>query len=119
MVYRLTIKIIMCTVSMIGDEFSDRWKKYVPNPLNSQQPFNPLSPHTPTFTGPVVTKQEFDDLKKEVELMKSLLKRAKIYDEQNGEPNCEMEDKIKLLKQIAEFVGVDLSEVFGNGKTNL
>ena len=44
--------------------------------------------------------------------MKDLLKAAKIYDEKNGEPNCEMESKIAKLKEIAQLMGVDLSEVF-------
>jgi hypothetical protein len=44
--------------------------------------------------------------------MKQLLIKAKIYDEKNNEPNCEIEDKVATLKRIAELMGVDLSEVF-------
>lgn len=46
--------------------------------------------------------------------MKQLLIKAKIYDEKNNEPNCEMEEKIILLKKVAELVGVNLEEVFKN-----
>ena len=60
-----------------------------------------------------MSKEEFAALKKEVELIKDLLKRAKKYDEDNGEPDCEMDEKIALLKAVAEVVGVDLDEVFG------
>ena len=45
--------------------------------------------------------------------MKKLLIRAAEYDKRNNEPNCEMEDKVALLKKVAEMVGVDLKEVFG------
>jgi hypothetical protein len=47
--------------------------------------------------------------------MKKLLIKAKIYDEQNNEPNCEMEDKIALLKRVADMVGVSLDDIFKNG----
>lgn len=89
----------MCTVSMVGDFYNDKWKE------PEYQKF---------FTNPLaeVSKFEFDALKKEVEDMKKLLIKAKIYDEQNNEPNCEMESKIATLKKIAELFGVDLSEIF-------
>jgi tRNA U34 2-thiouridine synthase MnmA/TrmU len=61
----------------------------------------------------LVSREEFEALKKEVLEMKALLIKAKEYDERNNEPNCEMEDKVKLLKQVADMVGVDLKEIFG------
>jgi hypothetical protein len=45
--------------------------------------------------------------------MKALLRRAKEYDVANNEPDCEIEEKMALLKRIAELVGVDLSDVIG------
>ncbi|RWO20641.1 hypothetical protein [Mesorhizobium sp.] len=33
-------------------------------------------------------------------------------DERNNEPHCEIEDKVALLKRVAEAVGVDLAEAF-------
>lgn len=62
---------------------------------------------------PEVSRADFDALKREVEEMKKLLLRAKKYDEETGQPDCEMEDKVALLKKVAQLVGVDLSEVFG------
>jgi hypothetical protein len=88
---------------MIGDHFQDKWTQPDYNRYFNY-PYNQLLPG--------VSKEEFEKLKKEVEEMKQLLIKAKIYDEQNHEPNCEMEDKISLLKKIAELVGVDLKEVF-------
>lgn len=51
-------------------------------------------------------------LKRDVEEMKTLLKRAKKYDEDNGEPDCEMADKIAFLRRVAAAVGVSLTDVF-------
>lgn len=93
----------MCVVSMVGDHYDDKWR----GPF-SQKLVN--TGKTYTFTG--VSQKEFDDLKKEVDEMKKLLIRAKLYDEENEEPNCELEDKVAFLRKIAEAVGVDLEEVF-------
>lgn len=87
---------------MVGDHFKDQWeplKDIFTNP-------NP----TYTFTTGV-SQAEFDALKKEVEQMKALLKRAKIYDETNGEPNCELDEKMAFLRKVAELVGVNLDDV--------
>lgn len=89
----------MCTVSMIGDYYGEKWGqpdyKWVFDNINN------------------VTRQEFEALKKEVEDMKELLKRAKIYDEKNNEPDCELEEKMKKLREIANIVGVDIDEILG------
>lgn len=118
----------MCVVSMVGDHFSDKFKQPGYDDLLKrikeqwQQPIfpiqTPLTDTSITITNSIstVTKQEFDALKKEVEDMKALLKRAKIYDEQNNEPNCEMEDKVQMLKKVAELMGVSLDEIFGHKK---
>ena len=103
----------MCVVSMIGDHYNDKWKNF---DLDNIKPFK-TQPDRPDFTTspyiePTVSKGEFDALKKEVQEMKQLLIKAKIYDEQNNEPNCEMEEKVALLKRVAEMVGVDLDEIF-------
>lgn len=100
----------MCVVSMVGDHYADRWQRYVlpPSPLN---PF----PSVTQIEVPV-SRAEFEALKREVEDMKALLKRAKKYDEETGQPDCEVDDKVALLKRVAEAVGVDLSEVFGDAK---
>lgn len=93
----------MCVVSMVGDHYSDKWEglKYWP-----------LGTNYSVYDGP--TRVEFNTLKKEVEEMKILLKKAMEYDKKNNEPACEMEEKVAVLKKIAALVGVDLSEIFGN-----
>ena len=47
----------------------------------------------------------------EVALPAELLKRAKKYDEDNGEPDCEIDEKMDVLRKVAKLVGVDLDEV--------
>lgn len=102
----------MCVVSMVGDHYRDKWMPkfpdmpswpdYVPHPGK----FEPLEPFIPA-----ITRQEFDQLKRDVEEMKALLKRAKEYDERNNEPDCEVEEKMALLRKVARMVGVDLDDV--------
>lgn len=107
----------MCAVSMVGDFYTDKWQKpYTPfSPPPVQWPT--LIPSEGIKTMPVttspVTREEFEQLRKDVADMKELLIRAKKYDEDNGEKDCEMDEKVALLKQMAKLVGVDLSEVFG------
>lgn len=109
----------MCVVSMVSDSFNERWKRENPNWFPDIKPYEPSSPGPaiwpPVKIEPPVNRQEFEALKREVELLKDLLKRAKAYDEANNEPDCELEEKIALLKAIAKAVGVDLDldEVFG------
>lgn len=98
----------MCTVSMIGDHYGDKWRDRWPIGWPNQSPIPSYIP----LSSPI-SREEFDALKREVEEMKKLLIRAKKYDEDNGEPDCEMDEKVALLKRVAEAVGVDLSEVFG------
>ena len=95
----------MCVVSFVGDYYRDRWaeRPYI-------QPYTP--PYGVTYTQTEISREEFEQLKLEVLEMKELLKRALKYDKENGEPHCEMDEKVELLKKVAEFVGVDLSEIF-------
>ena len=88
---------IMCVVSMVGDVYNQQFKKY--------EPFLDLPGS--------VTRKEFDELKREVETLKKLLIKAKEYDEKTNQPECEQEEKVALLKKVAEMVGVDLKDVLG------
>lgn len=60
---------------------------------------------------PQISREEFEELKRDVKEMKELLKRAKKYDEDNNEPNCEIDEKMDLLKRVAKLVGVELDDV--------
>jgi hypothetical protein len=87
----------MCTVSMIGDHFNDKWR---------QPEYQRIYTNIPD-----VSRSEFESLKKEVEEMKALLKRAKEYDERNNEPDCELEEKMAMLRKFADAVGLDLDDI--------
>lgn len=95
----------MCTVSMIGDHFNEKWQD-----IKWPQYPNVL-PNTVTHYVPSPSRAEFEALKKEVLEMKELLKRAVKYDEDNGQPHCEQDEKIAMLKKIAGWVGVSLDDV--------
>jgi len=105
----------MCAVSAIGDYYSDKWK----------QPGNPLYPYTtlpfypnstPKVPNTTVTRfvsiEEFDKLREEVEEMKRILIVAAEYDKRTNQPHCEMEEKVELIKRVADIFGVDLKEIF-------
>lgn len=104
----------MCVSSMIGDHYRDKW---------GQQPWFPgiqIFPQSqPPLTGVFtpISRQEFDDLRRDVGEMKELLRRAKIYDEKNNEPACEMEEKMDLLRRVAKLVGVEIDDVLKRAPT--
>lgn len=104
----------MCVSSMVGDFYRDKWS---PQPwwLN----ISPTAPYHQFIPGQVpgavpavpISRKEFDDLKREVLDMKEMLKRAKEYDARNGEPECEIDEKMDLLRRVAKLVRVDLGDV--------
>lgn len=91
----------MCTVSLVGDGWKDQFPQRWPQ-------FNPDS-----FKISEVSRMEFEALKREVEELRELLKAAKAFDKATGQPDCHMDDKVALIKKVAEMVGVDLGDVFG------
>lgn len=89
----------MCVVSMVGDFAQERWPKVYPNI------FRPMTGED--FKDPV-SREEFDALRREVQMIKELLEKAKEYDERTNQPNCELDEKIALLKKVADLVGIDI-----------
>lgn len=91
----------MCVVSNISDfyqkQFPEQW---------------PLVPSNPVYPIPEISRAEFDQLKREVESLKLLLKQAQKFDEDTGQPECETETKIAFLKKIATALDIDISDVF-------
>lgn len=96
----------MCVVSMVGDHYREDWIQKWP----TSYPSVPFPGTDKTYPMEQVSRREFDELKKQVEEMVALLKRAKEYDERNGEPDCEMDEKMDLLRRVAKLVGVDLDQ---------
>lgn len=103
--------LVMCSVSMIGDHYRDMWQSQPWfNQIPTGQPY-PLQPPITIYTPPEISRAEFDELKRQVSEMKELLKRAKKYDEDNGEPECEVDEKMDVLRRVAKIVGVSLDDV--------
>lgn len=98
----------MCIVSNIGDGWRDTFPERYPWMQPYVQPL-PLTPIPVSIPG--VSKEEFDRLKREVEELRKLLSAAKAFDAATGQPNCEVDEKVALIKRIAEYVGVDLRDV--------
>lgn len=102
----------MCAVSMIADDWSKRHRPRIdpwinPNPAPTTPAWGTILPMLPQ-----VSRQEFDELKKEVEKLREDLIKAKKQDEAEGNPDCEMEEKIEFLRKVADFVGVPLEDIF-------
>ena len=111
----------MCAVSSLGDNYRDnfapRWPQipvqpWRPAPSDFPSDFGQPSVVDYTRVSTPVSIEEFAALKKEVEELKRLLKAAKKFDEETGQPDCHMDDKVDFIKKLAEFVGVDLEDIF-------
>lgn len=96
----------MCVVSDIGDSWGTRFPDRWPN-IPYQEPG---WPYLPTDG---VSRDEFNALRHEMQELKKLLLAAKAYDEATGQPDCEMDAKVELIRRVAEAVGVDVDDVFG------
>ena len=94
----------MCVVSMVGDHYYDKWRE---SPWQEQarraQRTTPLQ---------AASAADVMALRKEVEEMKELLKKAVEYDRRTDQAHCENEQKIAFLRDFAESLGVNLDEVF-------
>lgn len=97
----------MCVVSNTIDYHRDWWpdkdpykgwpkKTTAPDPI-----FIPVTSPPQPYTGP--TKEQFEEFLK-------LLRAAKLYDNATGQPDCEMDEKKKLVKELAERLGVPLPD---------
>lgn len=107
----------MCVFSMVGDHYTGKWQDYfpgIPAPGGAggtgQPSAAPLTPVLPASAA------ELDALRKEVLEMKELLRKAKLYDEKNGEKDCEKEEKIHILKKMAEVFGISMEDIFEKEK---
>ena len=86
---------------MIAEDFGKR--------LPEDYPWLPINP-MPWASRPV-GQDEFMRLKNEVEELKKLLEAAKKYDTATGQKNCEKDEKVAIVKKVAELVGVDMKDL--------
>lgn len=102
----------MCAVSNIGDMGAGYWPKpfgYPEQPNKYPQfHFNPLEvssyPSLPLreYNGP--TKAQFEEFLK-------LMRQAKKLDESMGVADCESAAKVRWLKELADYLGCDVSDL--------
>jgi hypothetical protein len=92
----------MCVVSNVYDHYT--------TPLSPAKPFTtPLPPYQWPWGEPMkpvskpVTKKEIDDF---IEEFERLLKRAREWDIENNEPDCESADKKRRLQELADELGI-------------
>lgn len=111
----------MCVVSYVSDHYRRDilpgvWPNSVPYYPPNSKPQYPNWPKAP-YRGadslePGVSRKEFEALRDVVDQMKKDLIVAKAQDIADGTPDCEMDEKVEMLKYIAKIVGVDLKEIF-------
>jgi len=120
----------MCVVSMVMDHYDERWRKQYPTfyPSYPNITFPPVTtPIVPRVEGPlpqptiikeepVITREEFNQLKKEIQDLKELLQRAQNYDKIHNEPDCHNDEKIATIKKFIEMVGLNAEDILGNVK---
>lgn len=101
----------MCSVSAVGSYFANTFTDRYPNyyqPL--QQPIP--GTYVPVIVQNPITQEQFEALRKEVAELKVLLLAAKKFDDATGQHDCEQEEKVALIKNIAKMVGVDMKDIF-------
>lgn len=93
----------MCVYSMVMDHYQQTWPQIYP----WVQPVCPdPSKHYPP-------PRELTPEEKEAELqkLKDLIERARKYDRDNNEPECELESKRQVLRDMAKQLGIDIEFV--------
>lgn len=87
----------MCVVSMVMDHYNDKWR-VAPSPN-----FYPwVLPGVPAE--PKITKEEIEEFRK-------LLERARQYDKDHNEPDCELAEKRQRLLDLADELGIEIDFV--------
>lgn len=94
----------MCVVSMVMDHYTEKWSKDWSEYEKAWSQNFPLIPRPTPPLVPLFTQDEVINMKK-------LLERAKKYDIDNNEPDCELEEKKETLRKLAKQLGVEIEFV--------
>ena len=89
----------MCVVSMIFEHYEDKWDRYSWYPKNPSPPFIPIT----------IPKDDIEDIKKDLEELKRLIKRGRKYDIANNQPDCESDEKSRIIRHIASACGMEVT----------
>lgn len=112
----------MCVVSNIGDMGRGMWPKPWGDdyePYRPQYPFIPqksipmpgIDPPLNPFVNPLFPKPYNGPTKEQFEEFLKLMRQAKKLDEVMGAADCEAAEKVKWLKELAEYLGCDVSDL--------
>lgn len=86
----------MCVTSMIYDHYRDKWG-------------HPPYIYPPTWIVPA--PQPSPPTPEEINEFHKLLNRARQWDKDHGQPDCELEEKRQKLKGLADQLGVAIDFV--------
>lgn len=88
----------MCVVSVIMDHYYDEWNKKKMVPWENPNRTPPVYPGP----SPYITPEEINGFR-------ILLERARKYDQEHNQPDCELESKRKKLLDLAKELGVEIA----------
>lgn len=100
----------MCVVSMIYDHYRKTWPEpYLPEVIPPWEEPKPSKDLIDEWLKTAEGRRKQEELERRVREMEELLKKAKIYDEENNQPDCESESKKKTLQDLAEAWNIEIN----------
>jgi hypothetical protein len=103
----------MCVVSAVIDHKTRQWPEVYPNVWPVVNPITPnvypsgVAQRDSTTIKLDALREEVKELRAQVEFLLELIPTLKKYDEDNEEPNCEMDEKVELIRNLCEMLGID------------
>jgi hypothetical protein len=94
---------------MISEYYTEKW-----NDFNAISGIG-IDTFVPIISGGSITqisRIEFDSLRKDVQEMRELLTKALAYDRMTNQAECSNEEKLDRLEKIAQFAGIDCTDLF-------
>lgn len=103
----------MCVVSYVGDYWRETFPERYPDWEDKVKYWPVINNPTSVIKDADLEqiRSELNSIRNEMIELKKLLKAAIDYDEKTDQHHCENENKIALIKRVAEAVGVDLSDL--------
>ena len=83
----------MCVVSLVYDHYGDKWQRWLEAPATMP----PVA-----IIPPAISPEEIDEFRR-------LLERARKYDAETGQKDCETESKKERLRKLAADLGVRIT----------
>lgn len=87
----------MCIYSLVVDQG-----------IRDLNPWKPDTSTTTTITWPN-DEARIAELERKVAALEEMLRAAKIYDEELGNPDCELDSKKQKIQELADELGVEIT----------